>query len=544
MAGPQQKECPSCGAPLPVNRGATSVKCQYCGAAVEVERTRAPPPEDPARPPTVYVSPGLPRAAVIAIVMTALLPIGITTLTMFGSTITGAITSHTITFPMTCGNNDDVQIVGRTYAGSGTLITAGLNCKLHIKDSKLSGDVVVVGKQSNDITIENSTLEGKDAAIRLEMNGHVHATNGSVLRGTNAAIGGGINTTIELEDGRVEGGDDGITGDLNTEIHATRTTISGHDAAIALENNGHVFGDVLTLTGNVIGIEAETNLEVAVEQSTITGGETGVKGAANLHARLSKKSRITGKTVGIDAGNNLELTLDDSVVDSDDIGALTEWNPHLKLVHGARLRGGKVGLDAGENLEALLQQGTIESAGTALCGKNNARIEARNASISGTPALHFEREPELRLVETAVIGTRLFDGKGCDAPSPRPDMAGPAAARRSKSAAPPPAPVQPRPPGAPPPTGPSFDGAAAVIALDAATRAANAQCRSSSGKPEKAFVTPGFSPDGRNTGAQVDDGLRNLPEGRCVEGIFRNVRIPPFDPTIRPSGLVRSVDLN
>jgi LSD1 subclass zinc finger protein len=543
MAGTAQKECPSCGAPLPVLKGATEVKCQYCGTTVNVEWTRVPKAGPPLRP-TVYVSPGLPRAAVVAIVMTMLLPVCIST---FGSAITGAIASRTLTFPVTCGNNEALEIVGKTFSGQGTLITAGLNCKLHIQDSKLSGGVVVLGKVDNEITIENSTLEGTDAAISLDTNGHVHATNGTVLRGTSTAVRGGVNTRIELEDSKVEGGDNGITGDVNTEIHGTRTSIGGHDAGISVQTNGHVFGSALAVTGGVVGIEGGANLEIEFDESSIEGGQIGAKGEGNLHLHLSKKSHITGAAVGVDAGNNLELTLEDSFIRSADTAALMRLNAHLKITRGGRIHGGRLGVDAGENLYAFLQQGFVESDATAFCGKHNAQIEADGASITGTVALHFQRDPELHFVGTTLSGSQLFDGNGCGAPPPRPpdpaSRPGPAAPRSGSPSGgalgrPPQVPVAaPAPPGLPP-----FDSAAAVIALDAATRAAAAQCRSSSGSPEKAFVVPGFSADGRNSGATVNN-LRGSAEAQCIEGIFRTVRIPPFDAATRPSGLMRAVDL-
>jgi LSD1 subclass zinc finger protein len=539
MAGAGQKKCPSCGAPLPVDKGATSVKCPYCGTTVEVQWTRVAPPPNPSRPPTVYVSPGLPRAAVVAIALTAVVPVGISLLTFFGSAITNAVTNAT--FPLQCGNNEALEVVGKTFSGQGTLITAGLNCKLHIKNCRLSSDVVVLGKLNVNVTIENSTLEGKDAAIWLDTNGEVHASNGTVLRGTNAAVRGGVNTKLEFEDTRLEGGDTGITGDVNTEVHGTRTSISGHDAAILLQTNGHVFGSSLTVAGQIVGVEGGTNLEIALEASTVRGEETGVKAEGNLHARLTKKSNVAGKIAGIDAGNNLELSVDDSVVESDDTGALARWNPHLKIVRGARVHGGRVGVDAGENLELTLQQGTIESAGTALCGKHNGRIEARGGAITGAMALHFEHQPEVRLTGAALSGSQVFDGKGCTTESslvetPRlPRRSLPAVGTAAGAPARPPLPVAP---GAPP-----FDSGAAVIALDAATRAANAQCRSSTGGPEKALVTPGFSPDGRNSGATVGGVPPGSSEALCIGQLFRGVRIPPFDPATRPAGLMRAVDL-
>jgi len=535
-----EKQCPSCGAPLPVQAGLPSVRCQYCGTTVQVEYTRRERAPGADTPPTVYVAPGLPKAAIVGIVLSAMLPMGIAGVTIFGSTISSAVKSTVVTFPMDCGNNESLRIAGTTYSGPGPLVRAPMNCKLTVVDSKLSSDVIVQGGVNTEVTVENATLDATDVAVRFQTNGTLHASGNCLVRGKSAAIAGGVNTKIDLEDARVEGGDVGISGEVNAEIHATRAAIKGHDAAIAVGTNGHVFGTSLSVEGDLHGIDGDTNLELSFEQSTLSAGDVGVRAGSNFHARLTKQSHIAGKTTAVDAGDNLELSVQESSIDSDDTGARTRWNPHVKVLRDGKLHGGRVALEAGENLDLTVEQGSIESAGTAICGKHNAEIEGRGGAISGAAALRFERAPAERLVGTTVTGARVYDGKGCGAPAP-PVTTGdtqPLAARAPSGT-----PLHaPRPTSPSGPTAPPFDAAAAVIALDAASRAASAQCRSSSGKPEQLSMAPGFDSEGRNSGATATT-LHGSAEAACAERIFRSVRIPPFDPATRPAGLTRTISL-
>jgi hypothetical protein len=89
---------------------------------------------------------------------------------------------------------------------------------------------------------------------------------------------------------------------------------------------------------------------------------------------------------------------------------------------------------------------------------------------------------------------------------------------------------------------PPFNSAAAVAMLDMAKAKAEASCRGSSGV--RLFIQIGFEPDGANRGAAISGSKhKDTPEAKCALRIFRAVRIPPFDPATRPSGLGRSVSL-
>jgi hypothetical protein len=171
----------------------------------------------------------------------------------------------------------------------------------------------------------------------------------------------------------------------------------------------------------------------------------------------------------------------------------------------------------------------------------------------------MQRKPnELDLVDTSIRGVQNLEASGCAAGNSANDVpAAPEAApavnpsqfikglprgtTRVTVSNPTPAAA---PPPVPPPVPPPFDADAAARALDAAARSASANCRSSTGKPFRIFVNPGFTPDGANRGAVPSNpALGSAPEAACVLGIFRRVRIPPFDPKTLPGGMGRNVEL-
>src|SRR5204863_7774072 len=121
------------------------------------------------------------------IVLTAVVPAFIPVLIFAGPLLTKMYSSRFGSIPTVCAMNEELEVNGQTYSGSGTLIVAELNCKLTIRDSKLTGDVVVESKGNLELTVENSTLEGKDVGLKLDVNAKVNLTKGTVLNSTELA---------------------------------------------------------------------------------------------------------------------------------------------------------------------------------------------------------------------------------------------------------------------------------------------------------------------------------------------------------------------
>lgn len=476
---------------------ASDVNCKYCGTAVRVERTRKPPPPELAKPQTVYVKSGLPGFVLWIIILTGVLPAFIPLFIFAGPALFKVFSNHYGSMPMTCGMNEEVEIEDRNFTGSDTLITAELNCKLTIRNSNLSGGIIVNSKGNLELIVENSTLEGKDVGLQLDTNANVTLRKGSVLKSPALAVGGG------------------------------------------------------------------TNVSVTLDASTIEAGFHGLDLGVNGKLTLAHKSKASSDGPLVQGETNLEVTVDDSSLDSKDVAIAGNLNTKLKFVRGAKVHGARTAVRTAGNMRMTLDNASVVSEGTAICSTYNTEITASHSIVQGAvEALRLERKPnELDLRDTSVRGIQVFDASGCAGASAAGDATvAPVAAEP---------PMDPRkffpgnlPPGtyrvklpagaaavpvptpAPAPAVPPFDADAAARALDAAARSASANCRSSQGKPVRIFVNPGFTPDGANRGAAPSNAaLSGTSEEACVLGIFRRVRIPPFDPKTLPGGMGRNVEL-
>jgi hypothetical protein len=475
-----------------VPKDATDVDCKYCGNPVHIERTRKPPPPELAKPQTVYVKSGLPGFILWIIILTGVLPAFIPIFIFAAPAVFKVLSKHNATMPMTCAMNEEVEIEGKTFSGSDTLITAELNCKLTIKNSNLTGGIVVHGNGNLQLIVENSTLEGRDVGLMLDNNASVTLRKGSVLKSPQTAVNGTTNVTVTLDGSSLEAGYRGFELGVNGKVNLVRKSKATADNAV---------------------IQGETNLEVTLDDSSIDSKDVAIAGNINTKLKLLRGAKVHGARTAIRAGANLKMTLDNATVVSEGTAICSGYNADIIAAHSI-VQGG---------VEALRFQ---------------------------------RKPSELDLQDTSIKGLQVFDAPGCSAGASAGDVpAAPELARPvdpsqffknspkgvSRVTIPSPA-AAPTP--VPPPAPPPFDADAAARALDAAARSASANCRSSTGKPFQIFVNPGFTPDGANRGAVPSNAaLGGTPEAACVLPIFRRVRIPPFDPKTLPSGMGRSVSL-
>jgi hypothetical protein len=440
MARLVSKNCPTCGAPLPFAPDAKQVVCQYCGNLIQIEWTRhVPQPQGPSM--TLYVKPPTPSYVIWIIVLTTVIPtvlgiiisiVGVvgsvsatrTTVLFPGSQLNlrqltgGTDPSATVqNFPVTCGMNQEIQIVGKVYKGTGTLITGGINCKILIKDSQLTSDIIVEGKNLVDVTIENSTLTGNEVAIKYEMNSKVRITKNSVVRGKEAAILGGLNAEISIADSRVEAEESAIRCDSNPKMETKNATITGKEYGVRSGVNLK-----LTMTGGAINgaraaLIAEMNLDLEMRGGVMQGAEVGLLvSEGNADLKTSKGARFVGREAAIKVGSNLKMESEETVVDSREIGIETEHNPKLKLEKNTKIHGGNIALKVGYNMELSMRQASVKSEGIGICMGYNTKIQARGSTIEGSQdALRATRRPDdLTLVDTKIVGKQNFSGKGCD----------------------------------------------------------------------------------------------------------------------------------
>jgi LSD1 subclass zinc finger protein len=434
MAKVTQHKCPKCGAPLVLTKGVSDVACQYCRTVVHVEWGKKAPVEQPP-PLTIYVKNPLPAFVPLLIVFSLLVPLGIGALVFMGTLVGGVATAvqgvPVVSFgqgkqtdvkslPVTCGLNQEIVISGQKFEGPGPLVTGEVNCKVKIKDSTLkSADIVVLAKNLVEITIENSTLEGKEAAVKLVMNSKLFAKKNAVLKGEEAAILAGVNSEISLEEASVEAVEAAIQADTNLTLSGTKSKIVGKEFGVrGTGSNLKIDGKELSIKGGRAAIQSQSNLKLEQRGGLIEGDETAILlKSSNADIKLTRGARIKARDLGIKGETNLHLEMEDASIEAGDVAIQSGVNPKLDLGPGSRVSGKRVALKVGINLELELSKASIESEGIAICAPYNIEIRAREGKISGgTDAFRFERRPnELELLQTTITGKQRFDARGCGA---------------------------------------------------------------------------------------------------------------------------------
>ena len=378
------RNCPNCGAPLSLKRAAKDVRCPFCTHVIHIEWTK---PVNVPAPLTVYVTPEAPHLVVVLLLAGALIPVGIVTALVVlivkshapaafvgNRSVVEEVAEKTglvpVRFPTKCGLNQELEIIGANYEGLGTLIVGDINCKIHIKDSKLKGTVVISAKNLVEVTLENSTLYGTDTAIQFDMNSKVLAKQHSLLKGDNFGLTAGLNGELSLEDSRVEGKQAAVKAGVNFGFTSKGSSLVGKEYGLWADDNLKVQLNGTQLQAERVGLRTDANLELKAQDSQISGGEVGVWGTVNSKLELESKAKITGKRYALKVGHNLELSM---------------------------------------------QGAALESEQVALCTAMNAEISARDSSLRGTlEAIRSQRKPNvLELVDTTVSGAQHFSGKGC-----------------------------------------------------------------------------------------------------------------------------------
>jgi hypothetical protein len=402
--------CPQCSAPLKIGPTDTDVKCQYCGNSIRIERAKPPPVQMPSAH-TVYVDPAAGRAVSRIIWLSVAIPMLVPLAVTFGPWIARRLKSAGgVSFPVTCALNDELEISDVTFRGTGTLINAELNCKLTIKNSRLTGDVVVKSGGSATITIEGSTLEGTHTALELGINDHVRASKNSALKSADAAIEGGLNLDLTLEDTKIEGGPAAVRGSLNTQVTATRAEIVGRDAAFEVGNNGKLKLSQVTARA-ATAVTAGFNLELSADRSTLRGETKGaIHGENNTKVKLRNKTSVFAKRVGVEGTNALEIGIDDSTIEAGETAIRGRSNAKVALSKQARVKGATIAISVDDNLDLTADESTVESAGTAVQTDGAARIDVEGSTIrGGVNAFAMKRAPALFSVKnTTVAGAQIL----------------------------------------------------------------------------------------------------------------------------------------
>ncbi|HEX2733892.1 MAG TPA: hypothetical protein VHM70_19920 [Polyangiaceae bacterium] len=420
-------ECPKCGAPLNVATGATQGICQFCGTVCQVEWGKKLRAVRQA-PLTVYVPNPVPTRLLAAV--------GVSVLAILGTVIGISMSARPVanpaavaatdaeavpitTLPATCGEHQEVLIVGQKFEGAGTLISARDGCQVTIKDSTLKGNIVVLSQGYGvAVSVVGSTLEGTEYAFKGGDSSKLAGNDNAVFKGAEAAIFVGQNSQLTFNGVSVESAKVGIQASGNLNVSATSSKIVGKNHGLRGASNITVDGTALSMKGGTAALEFELNLHLTLSGGLLEGGEAAILTRdANADLKLSHGAALKGHESALSVPSNLQLDMEEASIDGDESGIVVQSNPKLHLGPKARIHGAKfaVKITMG-NLELDMRDATIESESVAVCSTTVIKLIAHGSKLSGgVDAFRFGRQPrEINLVETTVSGKQRFNAKNCD----------------------------------------------------------------------------------------------------------------------------------
>jgi hypothetical protein len=245
-----------------------------------------------------------------------------------------------VRFPAKCGLNQELELTSINYEGTGTLITSDINCKVRIKDSKLKGTIVIAAKNLVDISLENSTIYGIETAISSDMNTTVHVARNSLIKGDAIGLTMGLNGKVTVEDSRIEGQNAAIKSGVNFDLSAKNSNITGKEYGLLADNNVKIEFDNSKVNAERAAIRSDANLDLSMRHgSHVKGADVGVWSTVNSKLELESNSKIEGKRFAVKTGHNLELSMLNAALESDEIALCSALNAEI-AARDSTLRGG------------------------------------------------------------------------------------------------------------------------------------------------------------------------------------------------------------
>lgn len=447
MARLHAAKCPTCGAGLNIDPGAANVVCRYCQNLITIEK-RTPPPAvtsfgTPGVVPstTLYIDPkAIQRAStaftsviVAATLIPALIPVFIFVVGPAVRKVKGSVRP----FPAACEGNEKLELSG-DFDGPGPAITSvGVNCKITISKSKIKTSALVDESAPNfELTITDSTIETTGPLVKAGTNTKVRVKGGSLKSSGPVIATSGYNLEVRLEDTTLESTSDVVIQSPSLLLESKNATVHGKKSVLDVENNAKVNATATTfeaigpafvfesnpkvdMTGGSVvsksgrAIEGEVNVELAMSGTKVQGATDAVRAKTNFRLKASDKaSFVAGSGDAFALGVNANLSFDDATASAARAAINGDSNMVLKLASGARLTGKKGGVGAA-SLELEANGATIEGGGGAgIDVRGSAKIDLRQGSVSGSPALTFTRKPSTFEVDgTRIVGAKVIPAR-------------------------------------------------------------------------------------------------------------------------------------
>jgi len=394
--------CPTCGANLPVPPNASQVTCRYCQHVITIEHKKPPFEVKPFGTPgvapstTLYVDPKAVKNAgrnvgcfvLVMILVPILIPLGIGVGPWAYNGIKGIVKPY----PVACDANEEITVSGN-FEGAGPIVTtAGHNCKLHIKNSKLKGSMLVKTDSSNlELTIENSTIETTDTMIRTG-SGLKLKVHGSTLTSVNGMVIDNASSVDfqELETSTLESKNaSAVRSKYGLKIRAESSKLRGKKSAIDTESGGDIAikksceltstdGPAIKATsgfkleaeggkiesGGAAAILTESSLSIVATGLTINGKEDGIKTTSSLKLDLTDSTINSKSESAIDGDSSMNVTLANSKLNAVTGGITTTSSFRLKATKKTRIVAATGdGIVAASSSEMVINDSAVEAAG-------------------------------------------------------------------------------------------------------------------------------------------------------------------------------------
>lgn len=295
-------------------------------------------------------------------------------------------------FPLTCENYGTLEIDGRTATlDGGTLIHAGAECVVTIKNATLRGDRIIDAEDRARIIIKDSVIQADRTAIVLKTGSEV-TIEGSRISASTAVVGA-WGTKISLRNTTLETKEEAF--DL---AYGARVSLEERTKISAGEGKG------------ARAIVAEHDLELRTRDSEIEGGRILVAGyGAKVDVRQSKlTARGTEPAFGLGYGASFRLT--ETRVEAKGPLCVSDWGAKVSL-DDVKFTGGTASsfaIDVTYDAEIKLAQSTLSSAGSGVRTQwgSTLSLEKDSKLTAALDTLEMDYDAKIKLDKSSVKSTR------------------------------------------------------------------------------------------------------------------------------------------
>lgn len=327
--------------------------------------------------------------------------------------------ASSLTFPITCRENEQLEITDRTHegTGTGTLIVAEKNCNVKITNSRLKGDVIVDAAHLANIEVVDSVLEAREIVLKAQSNNKLRVSGKSTLKGGSAAVSLGVSGEFTCVDTQVEGQHVAILVDKNGRVALKRCQVIAEVHAIKSDVNLKLSALDSTVRSNAEAICPSTNFEFVAKGGIVQGKRAAIFNDGFLsNINLTDGARLEAEGTAIDVQANLKLTMDGAFVSGERVGVAATANASVEMRATSHLHGGSVGLKLGLNPEIVMRSSSMDAGKHAVCAEINSALTLEDSTVEAKQdAFHLASKPRrYKADRSQIVGKQNYAAKSCE----------------------------------------------------------------------------------------------------------------------------------